>query len=104
MQTEGAPGSWDPRPCREESEPSGAACKVSLAPQAEADPGPLDTQTEGVHVCRTQGPPGLDEGTADPRQHSPCLQVLRSAINRSPSHTSGDGVDTQWTAERKPFS
>lgn len=45
----------------------GAACKVSLAPQAEADPGPLDIQTEGVHVCRTQGPPGLDETTADPR-------------------------------------
>ena len=46
----------------------GADCKVSLVPQAEADPGPLDIQTEGVHVCRTQGPLGLDEATADPRR------------------------------------
>ena len=65
MQAEGTPGSW-PWPCREEeSEPSGAACKVSLAPRAEAD-----TQTERVQVCRAQGPPGMDEATADPRRHS----------------------------------
>lgn len=79
----------------------GAACKVSLAPQAEADPGPLDIQTEGVHVCRTQGPPGLDETTADPRRHSLCIQVLRPAIDRGPSHTAGDGVERTLSGQQR---
>ncbi|MXQ95320.1 hypothetical protein E5288_WYG005105 [Bos mutus] len=101
VQTEGAPGSWDPRPCREESEPLGAACKV-LAPEPRDAADSETPQRPGgqkhTQLC-TRGP------TSKARKTKPADGAVASpADGAETEHGSKGGTDKDLWAELDPVN